>query len=169
MESRASTTWEGDLMSGSGTTSLASGAAEPFAVTWSSRTEASEGRTSPEELIAAAHATCFSMAFSNGLAKAGTPPNRLDTAGNGHLREVRVGIQGHEERLDRSGRYPGDQRGRIPGRGGRGEGGMSGLTGPSGQRRDHPRGQPRLSSAELQSRPLASSKPAAPSPSHSRA
>jgi osmotically inducible protein OsmC len=49
-------------------------------VTWSSRTEASEGRTSPEELIAAAHATCFSMAFSNGLAKAGTPPNRLDTA-----------------------------------------------------------------------------------------
>lgn len=80
MESRASTTWEGDLMSGSGTTSLASGAAEPFAVTWSSRTEASEGRTSPEELIAAAHATCFSMAFSNGLAKAGTPPNRLDTA-----------------------------------------------------------------------------------------
>jgi osmotically inducible protein OsmC len=79
MESRASTTWEGDLMSGSGTTSLASGAAEPFAVTWSSRTETADGRTSPEELIAAAHATCFSMAFSNGLAKAGTPPDRLDT------------------------------------------------------------------------------------------
>lgn len=79
MESRASTTWEGDLMSGSGTTSLASGAAEPLAVTWSSRTETANGRTSPEELIAAAHATCFSMAFSNGLAKAGTPPDRLDT------------------------------------------------------------------------------------------
>lgn len=79
MESRASTTWEGDLMSGSGTTSLASGAAEPLAVTWSSRTETADGRTSPEELIAAAHATCFSMAFSNGLAKAGTPPDRLDT------------------------------------------------------------------------------------------
>jgi len=66
-------------MSGSGTTSLASGAAEPLAVTWSSRTETADGRTSPEELIAAAHATCFSMAFSNGLAKAGTPPDRLDT------------------------------------------------------------------------------------------
>ena len=79
MESRASTTWEGDLMTGSGTTSLASGAAEPLAVTWSSRTETANGRTSPEELIAAAHATCFSMAFSNGLAKAGTPPDRLDT------------------------------------------------------------------------------------------
>lgn len=80
MESRASTTWKGDLMSGSGTTSLASGATEPLAVTWSSRTESSDGRTSPEELVAAAHATCFSMAFSNGLAKAGTPPNQLDTA-----------------------------------------------------------------------------------------
>jgi osmotically inducible protein OsmC len=66
-------------MTGSGTTSLASGAAEPLAVTWSSRTETANGRTSPEELIAAAHATCFSMAFSNGLAKAGTPPDRLDT------------------------------------------------------------------------------------------
>jgi osmotically inducible protein OsmC len=79
MESRAHTTWEGDLMSGSGRTSLASGAAGPLAVTWSSRTQASEGRTSPEELIAAAHATCFSMALSHGLTEAGTLPGRLDT------------------------------------------------------------------------------------------
>ena len=79
MESRAHTAWEGDLFAGSGITSLASGAADPMPVTWSSRTEASEGRTSPEELIAAAHASCYSMAFSNGLASEGTPANRIDT------------------------------------------------------------------------------------------
>lgn len=79
MESRAHTAWEGDLMSGSGTTSLASGAAGPLPVTWSSRTEAPDGRTSPEELIAAAHASCYSMALSHGRAQAGTPSLRLDT------------------------------------------------------------------------------------------
>jgi len=79
MESRANTTWEGDLMSGAGNTSLASGAAGPLPVAWSSRTEAAEGRTSPEELIAAAHATCYSMALSHALAQAGTPARRLDT------------------------------------------------------------------------------------------
>lgn len=79
MRSTAHTTWEGDLVSGSGVTSLASGAAGPLPVTWSSRTEMPEGRTSPEELLAAAHATCFSMALSHGLAEAGTPPSRLET------------------------------------------------------------------------------------------
>ena len=79
MESRAHTAWEGDLMSGSGTTSLTSGAAGPFDVTWSSRAEAAEGRTSPEELIAAAHATCYSMSLSHGLAQAGSTPTRIDT------------------------------------------------------------------------------------------
>ena len=78
MDSRAHTAWEGDL-NGSGTTSLASGAAGPMQVSWSSRTVASEGKTSPEELIAAAHASCYSMALSNGLAQEGTPPRRLDT------------------------------------------------------------------------------------------
>lgn len=66
-------------MGGSGSTSLATGAAGPLPVTWSSRTEAAGGRTSPEELIAAAHATCYSMALSHGLAEAGTPPSRVDT------------------------------------------------------------------------------------------
>ena len=79
MESRAHTAWEGDLMGGSGTVSLTSGAAGPLEVTWSSRAEEAAGRTSPEELIAAAHATCYSMALSNGLAQAGAPPTRLDT------------------------------------------------------------------------------------------
>lgn len=70
--------WEGDLFSGSGTASLETGAVEPMQVTWKARAEDHGGLTSPEELIAAAHASCFSMAFSNGLAKNETPPNSLD-------------------------------------------------------------------------------------------
>lgn len=78
LDSKASARWEGDLMSGAGTVTLASGAAPTFAVDWKARSEASGGKTSPEELIAAAHATCFSMALSNALGKAGTPPDHLD-------------------------------------------------------------------------------------------
>ncbi len=77
----ASVTWSGSLLEGSGTiNSVGSGAFGPLDVTWASRTEESGGRTSPEELIAAAHASCFSMALSSGLAKAGTPPERLETS-----------------------------------------------------------------------------------------
>ncbi len=78
LDSTASTHWEGDLFSGSGTTSLDSGAAGPLAVTWKARSEEHGGTTSPEELIAAAHASCYSMALSNELAKDGTPPASLD-------------------------------------------------------------------------------------------
>lgn len=78
LDSTASVRWEGDLMSGSGTATLASGAAGPLQVDWKARSEDHGGKTSPEELIAAAHASCFSMAFSARLAKAGTPPNSLD-------------------------------------------------------------------------------------------
>ncbi len=70
--------WEGDLINGGGTTTLASGAGGPFPVDWKARSEEHGGKTSPEELIAAAHAACFSMALSNGLGKAGTPPDSLD-------------------------------------------------------------------------------------------
>lgn len=70
--------WEGDLMSGRGTTSLDSGAAGPLDIDWGARTESQNGTTNPEELIAAAHASCYSMALSNGLAKAGYPPASLD-------------------------------------------------------------------------------------------
>jgi lipoyl-dependent peroxiredoxin len=71
--------WSGSLMDGSGTiTGVGSGAFGPLDVTWASRTEEHGGRTSPEELIAAAHASCFSMAFSNILAERGTPPEKLD-------------------------------------------------------------------------------------------
>jgi len=71
--------WEGSLTEGSGRVSLDSSGLGTYDVTWAARTEDPNGRTSPEELIAAAHSSCFSMALSNGLAQAGTPPTALDT------------------------------------------------------------------------------------------
>jgi lipoyl-dependent peroxiredoxin len=74
------TTWHGSLMDGAGTIHEAgSGAFGPLAVSWPSRAEEPNGKTSPEELIAAAHSACFSMALSHGLAQAGTPADQLDT------------------------------------------------------------------------------------------
>ena len=77
--SRADAIWKGDLMSGSGRVTIASGAFDEFPVSWASRAESQKGKTSPEELIAAAHAACYSMAFSNGLAKAGHKVEELNT------------------------------------------------------------------------------------------
>jgi lipoyl-dependent peroxiredoxin len=78
---KAEVTWQGDLMGGSGVIErVGSGAFGPLDVTWASRAEEPGGRTSPEELIAAAHASCFSMALALGLAKAGNPPERLSTS-----------------------------------------------------------------------------------------
>jgi osmotically inducible protein OsmC len=71
--------WEGSLLEGSGTVSLDSSGLATFDVTWASRAETPDGRTSPEELIAAAHSACYSMALSHALAGAGTPPESLDT------------------------------------------------------------------------------------------
>src|SRR3954449_5889886 len=77
---KAEVTWQGDLMSGNGRIdSVTSGAVEGLDVSWPARSEEPGGKTSPEELIAAAHSTCFSMALSNGLAQAGHPPASLDT------------------------------------------------------------------------------------------
>lgn len=80
-ERLADVTWRGSLMEGSGTVDrVGSGAFGPLEVTWASRTGETGGRTSPEELIAAAHASCFSMSLSHALAQAGTPPERLSTS-----------------------------------------------------------------------------------------
>ncbi|MDZ4825280.1 MAG: OsmC family protein [Actinomycetota bacterium] len=76
---RASTHWEGSLIEGGGHVTLESSGLGTYDVTWASRANDPEGRTSPEELIAAAHSSCFSMAFSNALAKAGHAPESLDT------------------------------------------------------------------------------------------
>jgi len=75
---RAEANWSGDLLSGGGSVSAStSGIFDDQAITWRARTEASEGKTSPEELLAAAHASCYSMALSNELAQAGHAPDRV--------------------------------------------------------------------------------------------
>ncbi|MEZ3181570.1 OsmC family protein [Streptomyces pimonensis] len=76
----AHTVWEGDLFNGSGVVTFDSSGIGDQAVSWPSRAEQADGRTSPEELMAAAHSSCFSMALSHGLKEAGTPPTRLVTS-----------------------------------------------------------------------------------------
>jgi osmotically inducible protein OsmC len=76
--SSATTIWEGDLGHGSGTTTPASGAFPTVDVSWASRTARAAGKTSPEELLAAAHAACYCMGLAHELGEAGTPPGRLE-------------------------------------------------------------------------------------------
>jgi len=110
-ERRASVIWMGDLMSGSGTIDeVGSGSFGPLDVSWPARTEEAAGsKTSPEELIAAAHASCFSMALSGGLAKAGNPPERLRTSatvtfvpGTG-ITKIALDVRGSVPGLDEDG------------------------------------------------------------------
>jgi lipoyl-dependent peroxiredoxin len=77
-ERSATTAWEGDLPKGSGVLNGASGALKDLSVTWASRTQRSDGKTSPEELIAAAHSSCFSMALANELSQGGNDPEHLE-------------------------------------------------------------------------------------------
>lgn len=78
---RAEANWAGALTTGNGTVSAISSAAfSRLPVTWAARTETANGQTSPEELVAAAHASCFAMALSGALARAGTPPDRLEVS-----------------------------------------------------------------------------------------
>lgn len=80
-EKTAKVTWQGDLPTGRGTIErVGSGRFGPLDVSWPVRTGEEEGLTSPEELMAAAHASCFSMALSNVLAKGGNPPERLEVS-----------------------------------------------------------------------------------------
>ena len=105
---RASATWEGDLLSGKGRVSANSSRAfSDLAVTWASRTEEPDGRTSPEELIAAAHAACFSMALSAGLGRAGRPPERLDVTATVTFDNVGGGWKVASSALTVRGRVPG--------------------------------------------------------------
>ena len=75
----ATTRWEGSLLEGAGKVTMESSGLGTYDVSWPARAEEPNGKTSPEELIAAAHSSCFSMALSGALAKAGTPPTSLDT------------------------------------------------------------------------------------------
>lgn len=111
-ERTAEVVWEGNLQQGKGTFTTGSGALGTQAVTWASRTESSDGRTSPEELIAAAHASCYAMAFSNTLNTAGTPPERLDVTATCTLDRVDGKMKITTMRLDVHGKVPGlDQAG----------------------------------------------------------
>ncbi|HEY2939398.1 MAG TPA: OsmC family protein [Gaiellaceae bacterium] len=112
IERRAHATWEGDLRDGVGHFDLESGAITGQEVTFASRFEESGGKTSPEELIAAAHATCFSMALANGLAQQGNPPTRLETKavctldkGDGGFRitSMNLSVRGEVEGIDEEG------------------------------------------------------------------
>ena len=109
VERTANAQWQGDLMGGSGTVSTQSGVVDNATVKWSSRAEQADQNTSPEELIAAAHATCISMALAHGLAQAGHPPEQLDTeatatfdqAGDGfRMTTMRITVRGRVEGID---------------------------------------------------------------------
>jgi osmotically inducible protein OsmC len=113
-ERRAEVTWEGNLIEGSGRLSLASsGILKDQPVTWAARTEQPGGKTSPEELLAAAHASCYAMAFSATLARQGTPPTRLHVTavcsldrkegGGVQVTTMDLGVRGVVPGLDQAG------------------------------------------------------------------
>jgi osmotically inducible protein OsmC len=105
---RAEASWSGALTIGSGEVSaVSSGAFSGLPVTWASRTETSDGRTSPEELVAAAHAACFAMALSGALARAGTPPERLDVSAEVTFDKLEAGWRVVSSALTVRGRVPG--------------------------------------------------------------
>jgi osmotically inducible protein OsmC len=108
-ESNATTVWQGDLAKGRGTTSTSSGAIPDVEVTWPARTERSPGTTSPEELLAAAHSSCYCMAFSGQLGGDGNEPERLEATATV---EFVPGEGVKSSRIEVSGRVPGlDQDG----------------------------------------------------------
>ena len=104
----ATTTWEGGLADGKGRTSLDSSGLGTFDVSWPARTEEPNGQTSPEELIAAAHASCFSMALSKQVADAGGTPRTLNTSATvtfsgGAISSIALSVRGDVEGIDEDG------------------------------------------------------------------
>src|SRR5947207_6278903 len=104
----ASVVWNGGLTDGSGMiTYLSSGVVSRLPISWASRTSAHDGKTSPEELLAAAHASCFSMAFSSRLAKNGTPPTELDVRAEVTFDQLESGWKVAASKLIVKGTVPG--------------------------------------------------------------
>jgi lipoyl-dependent peroxiredoxin len=108
-ESRATTIWEGRLEDGRGETTTASGTLSGVEVTWQHRVERTDDSTSPEELLAAAHASCYCMALSHELGGAGHAPERLETAavvsfvaGEG-VKSSHLTVSGRVEGMDQAG------------------------------------------------------------------
>jgi len=106
-ERRADVVWTGTLAKGTGTLKLNSGAATDLPVTWASRSERSDGKTSPEELVAAAHASCFAMAFSGDLTEAGTPPEELRVSAVVTFAQTGSGFALASSKLEVVGKVPG--------------------------------------------------------------
>jgi lipoyl-dependent peroxiredoxin len=105
---RAEVSWSGNLATGTGTVSaISSGSFASLPVSWAARTEAPDGKTSPEELLAAAHAACYAMAFSGGLGRAGTPPERLEVSAEVTFDQVESGWKVVSSALTVRGRVPG--------------------------------------------------------------
>ena len=105
---RAQAVWQGDLAKGSGQVSArSSGAFDNLAVSWAARTEEPNGKTSPEELVAAAHASCFSMALSAALGRAGKPPERLDVTASVTFEKQDAGWRVMSSDLEVRGKVPG--------------------------------------------------------------
>ena len=104
----ATATWNGSLLEGSGRiTSFESGSIGALPVSWPRRSEAHDGVTSPEELLAAAHASCFAMALSGGLARNGTPATRLDVSATVSFEKVEAGWRVTRSALPLEGDVPG--------------------------------------------------------------
>jgi osmotically inducible protein OsmC len=106
-ERRAEAQWEGNLVNGQGKLHLGSGATGELPVTWASRTERSDGKTSPEELIAAAHASCYAMAFSHTLTQEGHPPQKLTVNAVCTLEDVEGKLRITTMTLNVQGKVPG--------------------------------------------------------------
>ena len=112
MESRATATWEGDLRNGHGTTSAAGGLLKGANLSWKARTEGAAAHTTPEELLAASHASCFAMALSHLLAQAGKPATKLETTcvvtldpksgGGFEVKSSRLTVKGWVPELDQT-------------------------------------------------------------------
>ena len=107
MQSRASTIWEGDLMSGKGKTTAGSGSFRDLNLGWKARTEGSGGNTTPEELLASAHASCFSMALSHALAQGGHKATRLETTCTVEFGPKTGGFEVKSSSLEVKGTVPG--------------------------------------------------------------
>jgi lipoyl-dependent peroxiredoxin len=107
VEHTASATWDGDLMSGFGTVSVGSGVLSGASLSWRARAEDASAGTSPEELIAAALASCFSMALSHGLAQGGNPAARIETDATASFEKTDAGFRLTRIALRVSGDVPG--------------------------------------------------------------
>ncbi len=107
VQRKAETMWDGDLLKGNGSVKVGSGALPQFPVTWASRTEQPGGKTSPEELLMAAHSACYSMAFSAALGRNKTPPQSLHVTATSSFDKVGEGWKITKVDLQVVGKVPG--------------------------------------------------------------